>query len=387
MYFQRLLEQSVLKGLKRSPVTAILGPRQCGKSTLTRHCLASHENSIFLDLERLSDLSRLDDAEAFFDANKDSLICLDEVQLRPDLFSAMRSHADRQQRNGVFLITGSASPELLRQSAETLAGRVHLNELTPFGYLEVEHSLSQAEHLLRGGFPRSVLAESSDESFKWRRDFIQTFLERDIGQFGLNVPIVLVRRLWRMLAHLHGEVMNYSKLANALGVTSPTVKKYVDLLEGTFMIRMLEPYYINLKKRIIKSPKGYIRDTGILQALLGITHYNDLLGHPVYGTLWEGYVIENLAQHFPDLDMTFYRTSHGAEIDLVLRKGTHIVAIECKATTAPQISQGFHIAQQDIGATEKIVIAPVNTSWVMSHQVEVHSITHAITRLHEIFAS
>lgn len=384
VFIRRLLEDNIITGLQTSPITSILGPRQCGKSTLARHCLSQQDDSIYLDLEKASDLAKLSDPEAFFALNQDKLICLDEIQSRPDLFGAIRSHVDEFQRNGQFLITGSASPELLRQSAETLAGRIHLNELTPFSWLEIRDHLKMEDHIARGGFPRSVLAQSMADSFKWRQDFIQTFLERDIGQFGLNVPVVLVRRLWRMLAHLNGELLNYSKLGNALGVSSPTIKKYIDLLAGTFMIRLFEPYHANLKKRLVKSPKIYIRDCGILQALLGIETYNDLLGHPVAGTLWEGYVIENLTQTFPAVDSAFFRTSQGAEIDFVFHKGKHIVAIECKASRAPQVLQGFHIAYQDIKATHKMVIAPVDSSWTIENGIEIHSLENAIHRLNEI---
>jgi predicted AAA+ superfamily ATPase len=384
VHIDRHLEGQIASGLKTSPVTTILGPRQCGKSTLARQFLRQQDQSIYLDLEKPSDLAKLSDPETFFSLNQDKLICLDEIQRRPDLFNVIKSHVDKFQRNSQFLITGSATPQLLQQSDETLAGRIHLNELTPFIYTELHEHVKMEDHIARGGFPRSVFAQSMAESFKWRQDFIQTFLERDIGQFGLNVPVVLVRRLWRMLAHLHGELLNYLKLGNALGVSSPTIKKYVDLLAGTFMIRLLEPIQVDLKKRIVKSPKVYIRDSGVLQALLGIENYNDLLGHPVAGTTWEGYVIENLTQLFP-FDISFFRTSQGAEIDLVIRKGKHIVAIECKATSAPQLTQGFHIACHDIKATHKMVIAPVTSSWTIEKDIEIHSLENAIQRLYEIF--
>lgn len=389
MIITREIESRVLRSLENAPIVAILGPRQCGKSTLLRHLISGDDSqiglsdAIYLDLERPSDVAKLADAEAFFNANADHLICLDEIQRRPDLFPVLRAHSDTIGKNGQFLITGSASPDLLRQGSETLAGRIAFHELTPFQLREVASEFELETILVRGGFPRSLLARSDDASLEWRTNFIKTYLERDLGQYDLNIPVTLVSRLWRMLAHYHGQLINYSQLSNSLGVSGPTVKKYTDLLSGTFMVRLLEPYHGNLKKRLTRTPRVYIRDTGILLSLLGVASYNDLLGHPVYGSLWESFVIENIIQAFPTFDHTFFRTSHGAEIDLVMQTPRGSIAIECKASTAPRLQKGFYSACEDINALLRLVIAPVDTTWPLSEGVEVHSLLSAIMRMEE----
>ncbi|MDX1479416.1 MAG: ATP-binding protein [Saprospiraceae bacterium] len=386
MYLNRHITDRIHRSLDTAPVTAILGPRQCGKSTLIKHMLStittgSQEAPILLDLERPSDLARLTDPETFFNANRHRLVCLDEIQREPDLFPVIRAHVDEVNGSRMFLITGSASPDLLRQGAETLAGRIAFHELTPFSFGEVAATHDLIAYMVRGGFPRSLLADTDQDSFEWRLQFIRTYLERDLGQFGLNIPVPLVRRLWQMLAHLHGQLINYSQLSGSLGVSSPTVKKYTDLLTGTFMIRMLEPYHGNLKKRLVRTPKVYIRDSGILMALLGIRDYNALLGHPVYGTLWESIVIENIIHAFPGVDHTFFRSGHGAEIDLVLFTPQGPVAIECKVSSAPKPTRGFYQACDDIGAQLKLVVAPVDSSWPISEHVEVHNLSSSLERI------
>ena len=246
---------------------------------------------------------------------------------------------DESGRNGQFIILGSASPDLIRQSSETLAGRVSYFELTPFLLNEVleEHSLKTLRKLwLRGGFPRSYLAPNEKESFEWRLDFIRTFLERDIPQLGFRTPARTIERFWRMCAHLHGQLLNSSKLGESMGVSHHTIRSYVDMLEQSFVLRVLRPYESNLKKRLIKSPKIYIRDSGLLHALLGIESHDDLLGHPVYGASWEGWVIENVLSLLPDWNAAFYRTSSGSEIDLILEKGNRRIGVECKGFDLPE---------------------------------------------------
>ena len=274
-YIERLLTETLRWSLANFSVTALLGPRQCGKSTLARHVVEDYEDAVFIDLEKPSDLRKLEDAEFFFHTQKEKLLCIDEVQRRPELFPLLRVVVDEDRRPGKFLILGSASPDLIRHGSETLAGRIHFLELTPFTYdeLVVADRLKYqdpARIWVRGGFPESVLAVNENVSLTWRQDFIRTFLERDIPQFGFSIPATTMRRFWVMLAHFHGQVFNASKLGQSLGVTHPTIRKYLDIMEQTYMVRILLPLAANLKKRLVKSPKIYIRDSGILHALLEI---------------------------------------------------------------------------------------------------------------------
>jgi hypothetical protein len=267
---------------------------------------------------------------------------------------------------GCFLLLGSASPELLRQSSESLAGRIRYLELAPFVLpeLEKESNASVEKDLwLRGGYPRSWLALSEKESFDWRHDFIRTFLERDIPQLGSRIPPRQLERFWSMCAHVHGQVLNSSKLGESLGVSHHTVRSYLDLLEQTYVMRALPPFSANLKKRLTKSPKIFIRDSGLLHALHGITTFNDLLRHPVYGASWEGYVVENILSLAADWKASFYRTSSGNEMDLVLDKGRLRIAVECKASSTPEITRGFRQALTDLQVTEAWVIAPVREAY------------------------
>ena len=284
-YIERIVTTKIKKKLENMPGVVILGPRQCGKSTLAKAIISEIGCAVYLDLERPSDANKLRDPEAFFGINSDRLICLDEIQRVPELFHVLRSVIDENKRNGQFIILGSASPDLIRQSSETLAGRIAYFELTPFLLKEVceeHHYLKTLRKLwLRGGFPRSYLASKEKESFEWRLDFIRAFLERDIPQLGFKTPAKTIERFWRICAHLHGQLLNSSKLGESMGVSHHTVRSYVDMLEQSFVLRVLRPYESNLKKRMIKSPKIYIRDNGILHALLGIEDHNDLLGHPI----------------------------------------------------------------------------------------------------------
>ena len=373
-YIERELTEKIHQKLAQLPGATILGPRQCGKSTLAKAIISGIENAVYLDLERPSDLSRLRDPEAFFSIHTDQLVCLDEIQRVPEIFRVLRSIIDEDPRNGRFIILGSASPELLRQSSETLAGRISHLELTPFLLTEV----SSGDHLpilrklwLRGGFPRSYLAAGETQSFDWRQDFIRAFLERDIPQLGLRIPGKNLERFWKMVAHLHGQLLNSSKLGESLGVSHHTVRSYVDVLEFTFVLRVLLPYEANLKKRLIRSPKIYVRDSGLLHALLDIESHDDLLGHPVYGASWEGFVIENVLSVLPDWRAFFYRTSSGSEIDLILTRGKRRIAIECKASSSPDLNRGFWNAVNDLEIEEVWVIAPVRDSYPVEKNVKV----------------
>ena len=358
-YIQRIIEKELRRSLTRSPAVAILGPRQCGKST-TAKMLLRNIPSIYLDLQDRVDRNKLAEPELFFDRYRDRLVCLDEIQLLPEFFSVLRSEIDKDRRPGRFLILGSASRDLIKQSTESLAGRISYTDLTPFLLKEVANVSSWSNLWLRGGFPDSVLADNDLNSFDWRLDFIRTFMERDIPSLGFNIPIPVIERLWLLLAHYHGQTVNYHKLASAADISIPTLKKYLAILEHTYMVRMLPPTETNLKKRLIKSPKIYLRDSGILHALLEIEKYDYLLGNPIAGASWEGFVIENIIAQNSRWRPSFLRTSNGAEIDLVLERAGQYRLFECKLSKAPKPSRGFHELVDFMQPESAWVIAPVD---------------------------
>lgn len=378
MYYNRLLENEVLESIGSNPVTAILGPRQCGKSTLAKKLLKSYPNSLYLDLERPSDLEKLNDAEWFFQSNSSMLFCIDEIQKKPGLFPLIRSMCDEWGRNGAFLILGSASRDLLKQSAETLAGRIRYLNLAPLLFSEVQDDFTLNEYLLRGGFPRSLLAKDSTESFHWREDFITGYLERDLMLWSGFSPLTM-KRLWQMLAHLNGQTVNYSLLGNSLGVSHTTIRNYIELLSETFMLSIVPPYFSNTKRRLVKAPKIYLPDSGILNALLLIRDFNQLAGHPVLGSLWESVVLSNLKSLIPGIDSYFYRTSNGAELDFIFSNGIKSIAIECKATFTPVISKGSYFALEDTGISKLLVIAPVEKGWQKSEKTFIATLAEAVT--------
>ncbi len=381
----RHLTETVKRRLQNNPAVAILGPRQCGKTTLAGQIVKKMAQSVYLDLENPGDLAKLDDPLAFFSLHNDDLVCLDEIQRAPEIFSILRSVIDNRARNGQFLILGSAGPDLIRQSSESLAGRIAYLELTPFLLSELEAAQKDDVRRLwlRGGFPRSYLAEDVDISSEWRQDFIRTFLERDIGMLGFRMPPARIGRFWKMCAHIHGSLFNASKLADSLGVSSHTARSYMDLLEQTFMLRVLLPDAPNLKKRLVKSPKIYIRDSGILHALLDIRTHDDLLSHPIIGTSFEGFAMENILAYAKNYEPSFYRTSAGAEIDLILRRGRRTLAFELKSSTVPRVSKGFWNALEDISPDEAYVVAPVEDSYPMKGDVMVSPLQEIIAKLKE----
>ncbi|MBW2317386.1 MAG: ATP-binding protein [Deltaproteobacteria bacterium] len=381
----RHLTDTIKRRLQNNPAVAILGPRQCGKTTLATQIVTKFKQSVYLDLENPGDLAKLDDPLAFFSLHNDDLICLDEIQRVPELFATLRSVIDKRGRNSQFLILGSAGRDLIRQSPESLAGRIAFLDLTPFIVSEVEAAGKDdiRRFWLRGGFPRSYLATNLDISFQWRQDFIRTFLERDIGMLGFRIPPARLGRFWKMCAHIHGSLINASKLADSLGVSSHTVGSYMDLLEHTFMVRVLLPDTPNLKKRLVKSPKIYIRDSGILHALLDIRTHDDLLSHPVLGASFEGFAMENILTSAKNYEPSFYRTSAGAEIDLILRKGRQTLVFELKSSTVPRVSKGFWNALDDISPDEAYVVAPVKESYPMKGGVTVSPLQEITSRLQE----
>ncbi|MGZ2260056.1 ATP-binding protein [Roseobacter sp. A03A-229] len=338
----------------------LLGPRQVGKTTLAQD-IAETREAIYLDMERIADRQILEEPDLYLDAQMGKLVVIDEVQLMPGLFGALRGQIDRRRRaghrTGQFLLLGSASNTLLQQSAESLAGRVSYHELTPFTLDEVGQGALQ-RLWLRGGFPDSFLTQSDRASLTWREDFIRTYLERDIPSFGLRIPAETLRRFWTMLAHEQGGLLNAAKLAAGLGVSGQSVARYLDLLVDLMMVRRLPPWHANTGKRLVKSPKVYIRDTGLTHALLGIETSEALLGHPVVGGSWEGFCIENLIAAAPrGTEASFYRSSAGAEIDLILKlPGGALWAIEVKRTTSPKVTRGFHIAADDLDVAERLLV-------------------------------
>jgi len=381
---QRGLAPEIKRRLSHNPVVALLGPRQCGKTTLAGHIIEAVGASVYLDLENPSDLAKLEDPLAFFSLHEDELVCLDEIQRAPELFTVLRSVVDGRDRNNQFLILGSAGRDLIQQSSESLAGRISYLELTPFLLGEVvSESIHDLRQLwLRGGFPRSYLAANEGASFQWRQDFIRTFLERDVGMLGFRLPPARLGRLWKMCAHLHGSLMNASKLADAMGVSSHTIRTYIDLLEHTFMLRVLRPDAPNIKKRLVKSPKIYIRDSGILHALLDIRTHDDLLSHPVVGASFEGFAMENILAAAERYQGFFYRTGKGAEIDLVLRGGRRVLAFELKSSTTPTVTKGFWNALNDVAPDEAYLVAPVKEAYPMKGGVTVAPLKNVIEKLH-----
>lgn len=337
----------------------------------------SPEEILYLGLERPSDLKKLEDAEWFFTSQKDKLICIDEVQRKPELFPLIRSLVDEWKRNGCFVVL--ASRDLLMQGSETLAGRIVYNQLTPFLWTELK-DISIEKYIERGGFPRSILATNDKISYDWRTGFIATFLERDLLQW-VNFTPATMRRLWQMLVHVNGQTVNYSNLGNSLGVSNQTVKNYTGLLKSTYMVDVVESYISNLGKRLVKAPKVYVSDSGIVCAILGIRSFEALLGHPVLGSVWETVVLANLRGHFPDAEISYYRTTGGAEIDFVVKLHNQIVAIECKASYSPTLSKGNYLAIEDIKPVHTFVVRPAADSWAMKKEIDVVSIRELINKL------
>ncbi|MBT4879898.1 MAG: ATP-binding protein [Alphaproteobacteria bacterium] len=374
-----------LKGaLQRQPAVVLVGPRQVGKTTLALE-VCKGLSSIYVDLESFEDLQKLDDPLLFLNANKDNLVILDEIQRTPELFMTLRGIIDAGRREGKkyghFLLLGSASLDLIKQSSESLAGRISQLELTPFTALEISGTNDQL--WLRGGFPESFLARNDSESYKWRLDFISTYLERDIPQLGPRIPAETLRRLWTMLAHVQGTTLNVSTIGTSLGISGQTVTRYIDLLVDLLLLKRLQPYHGNMKKRLVRSPKIYIRDSGLVHALLGISSMNELLGHPISGASWEGYVIENIINCAPESTTPyFYKTSAGAEIDLILvLPNGDVWTIEVKKSTSPKVTKGFYFANEDIKPTQKFVIYSGKEQYPIQEGIEVISLELFLKKL------
>ena len=385
--FNRLLKDELLDALDHNPAVAILGPRQVGKTTLALE-VAKTRDSIYLDLESPQDQAKLQDPLAYLSLHQDKLVILDEIQRQPELFQTLRGIIDSKrnagQGNGQFLILGSASIDLLKQSSETLAGRIRYLELGGLNVQEVDESIDRL--WLRGGFPSSFTAKNDSLSSQWREDFIRTYLERDVPMFGPRIPATTLRRLWTMLAHSQAGLVNVSKLASGLDIGHTTAHRYIDLLCDLLLVRKIEPYFTNTKKRLIKSPKIYVRDSGLLHQLLNISNLENLLSYPLMGSSWEGFVIENILSVISSqIKPSFYRSVGGAEIDLVLElPNREIWAIEIKRTSSPKVTKGFYAARDDIQPSQSFLIYNGMETFPLPHGVTAIGLSGFMKKLQEL---
>jgi hypothetical protein len=383
MYIERIVTKELIRLIELFPVVSIIGPRQVGKTTLARHLMNSIDKQcIYLDLELHEDQSKLQEPQLYLEQHVDRCVILDEIQRVPELFPVLRGLIDKNRTPGRFIILGSASPELLKQSSESLAGRIAYKELAPFNCTELLPNYSMNRHWFRGGFPEAFLSTDDDFCRIWTRNFVQTYLERDLPLLGLTVSPALMRRLWSMLAHLHGSIFNASTISRSLGVTVPTVNRYIDFLDSAFIVNRLHPFYLNLRKRLVKSPKIYIRDSGILHYLAGIADFENLQGNVLIGNSWEGYVIEQIRQILSDeIDLYFYRTHNGTESDLVLVRGsTPLSCIEIKYTASPSLSRGFRIAIDDLQTEKNYLVIPGAGRYYARKDITVCSLLEFLTR-------
>lgn len=361
------------------PATGIVGPRQVGKTTLAKQ-MADKEDYLYMDLESSTEREKLKDPVFFLSQFAGRCVILDEIQFMPELFAALRGIIDAERRPGRFIVLGSASPDIIRNSADTLAGRIGYLELTPFTLAEVEDMKAL---WLRGGFPLSYLASSDRTSTLWRRNFIATYIQRDLGLLGLQTDVQVMNRFWRMLATIQGNLLNAENLGRSLDISRPTVMRYLDFLEGAFMLRVLKPWFTNTNKRLVKSPKVYIRDCGLLHSLLGLTNYEALLNHVQLGASWEGFVIEQIAGNIKeDVQVYFYRTQHGAECDLLLeRNGKVLAAIEIKHGSSPKVSKGFRISMEDTEAAHGFIIGNGEATYNVEEKITVTHLRHFLKNI------
>ncbi len=326
---QRLLQTEIIALMKQFPAVAILGARQVGKTTLAKQIAALQKKpALYLDLENPLDVRKLADPYTFLSANKNKCIIIDEVQTIPSLFAVLRSVIDGDRKNGKFILLGSASPQLVKGVSESLAGRIAYRELSPVSFVELPEKISRDKHWLRGGFPQPLLAKTDKAAAEWMSSFVRSYVERDLGSlFGVELTSNIIRRVLSMLSHTNGNVWNAEMMARSLGITAPTVNRYIDFLEGAFLVHRLPAFYANTRKRLVKAPKVYIRDSGLLHQLSNLTNMLSLKGHPVVGASWEGYIIEQVKELKPaGTDLYYYRTQAGAECDIVIAKGVHPIA-------------------------------------------------------------
>jgi predicted AAA+ superfamily ATPase len=382
---KRIKEKEIVSAMKQFPVVAIIGPRQCGKTTLARQLYSGKKNnSLYFDLESPADKSKFKDPEYFLSSLNVQTIIIDEVQRLPELFELLRSLVDREKKKGKYLLLGSASPHLIRGVSETLAGRIAYSEVCPFNLSEIYKKQADVnKHWFRGGFPDAWLAKNDAACFRWMNNFFRTFIERDLNTlFGVSFSTELMFKLWRMLGHFHGSVWNSQSFAKGLDVSPTTINRYIDYLEGAFMLRKLPAYFTNAKKRIVKSPKVYVRDSGLLHYLTDIHSSKELFFNPAVGNAWEGYVLEQIIQLLPPtIQPYYYRTHDGSEMDLVLVKGIKPIAcIEIKTGNVPSLSRGFYECLDDLKCNTAIVITPYQqTAYKLDEKVTVCGLHDFIT--------
>ncbi len=381
LMIDRFIYGELLEIVGEFPVLGIVGPRQVGKTTLARLLSKKiNKESVFLDLENPRDVSKLTDPLLFFENNQDKCIIIDEVQIKKELFPIIRAVIDQKREPGRFILLGSASPELIRDASESLAGRIYYKELTPFHFQEIKDVISYQKHWLNGGYPEALLTESKTKSVRWRRSFIQTYIERDLPLLGLQSKISDMQRLVRMISHIHGNQLSYQTLSKSMGLTGPTIKKQIDFLEHAYIVRLLEPFYHNIGKRLVKSPKIYLRDTGLLHSLLEVERFEDLFGNPVIGNSWEGYVIEQIYAVLPEsYTLNYYRTQQGAELDLVICKNLKpVIGIEIKFNSSPKFSVGNEISLKDLGLNKCFIVVPEVERYYLKDSIEVISVSELI---------
>lgn len=383
---QRHKSLEIIEFLTCFPVVGIIGPRQCGKTTLAKSISSlTGKPTIYLDLELTSDLAKLTDAELYLRENEKKLIIIDEIQHKPDLFKLLRALVDQKNDNARFLILGSASPALLKQSAESLTGRIVYVELTPFSFLEIINYKSTNQHWFYGGYPKSLLANSSKASNIWIKSYISNYIHRDLPDLGLNISPVVIERFWRMLANYHGGIWNASKFATAMGVSSPTVTRYLYYLSESFLVNQLHAYTNNSIKRLVKSPKIFIRDSGVLHYLIHISSLDNLHGDVRIGASWEGYVIEQVKSILNEnFEIYYYRTHNGAECDLVIcSKGMPYIAVEIKYSSSPTISKGFYQSIGDLKTIHNFIVIPQTETYSIRDNTKVIGFTNFINWLQE----
>ena len=371
---ERFIFEELIELLEEFPAIALVGPRQVGKTTLAKRIGKQlKQEVVYIDLENPRDDLKMSDPLLFFESNMDKCIIIDEVQRRKELFPILRSVIDADRKPARFILLGSASPDLIRDSSESLAGRIIYKELTPFNILEVKKIFDVKELLVRGGFPNSLMAKSDKMSILWRSSFVQTYIEKDLPLLGMPVSPSESRRLFRMIAHLQGQLVNYASLSKSLGVSSPTIKKYLVFLEQAFIIDLLEPYSGNTSKRIRKSPKLYFRDTGLLNYLNGLSDYQSLFSYPNVGAIWEGFVINQIKSVLTfDVDYCYYRTQHGAEIDLIVTiSNSKRIGVEMKFSSSPTLTRGNYEAMEDLQLEKLYIIIPTDDRFLLKEKVEV----------------
>lgn len=365
----------VKMAISRSPITALLGPRQCGKTTLAR-IICKHQPNTYFDLESQTDLRRLENPEMIL-ASLSGLVVIDEIQTKPDLFATLRVIVDKPENRCSFLILGSASPQVIRNVSETLAGRVEFVDMAGFDLTELGKNRWK-QLWIRGGFPRSFLAKNDQDSFAWREGFIRTFLQRDIPQLGINIPSQAIRKFWTMLSHYHGQIWNASRIGSALGINDKTARSYLDILTETYMIRQLQPWHENISKRQVKSPKIYFRDTGLLHSLLDLSDFHAVTGHPQIGASWEGFAKEQMIRTLRLSQVFYWATYGGAELDLFIIISGKRYGIEFKFSEAPDKTKSIAIAIESLKLDRLLIVYPGEKSWPVNETISVYTIAKAI---------